>query len=61
VRVPECLRRYRRRWDDVRKVFRETPLHDQYSHGADALRYFAMGNVRNAVKRDLKRQRQGFF
>lgn len=33
----ECLRRYSRKYDDDRQVF-EAPVHDQYSHGADALR-----------------------
>lgn len=39
----ECLRQYRREWDDLGKVFRETPLHDWASHGADAFRYLALG------------------
>lgn len=33
----ECLRRYARKYDEERQVF-EAPIHDQYSHGADALR-----------------------
>lgn len=33
----ECLRRYTRKYDEERQVF-EAPIHDQYSHGADALR-----------------------
>jgi phage terminase large subunit len=38
----ECLRQYRREWDDDKKVFKNTPLHDWTSHGADAFRYLAM-------------------
>jgi len=34
----DCLRMYRRSWDEKRKAFSETPLHDQFSHGADAMR-----------------------
>lgn len=39
----ECLRQYRREWDDKLKVFRDTPLHDWSSHGASAWRYLALG------------------
>jgi hypothetical protein len=34
---------YRKKWNDVLKVYYDEPLHDQYSHGADAFRYLAMG------------------
>ncbi|WP_425044055.1 terminase large subunit domain-containing protein [Primorskyibacter sp. S87] len=39
----EALRAYRSEYDDKRKVQRLTPLHDWSSHGADALRYLAVG------------------
>jgi len=41
VRLLECLKRYRR---DINQKTQEptAPLHDQYSHGADAFRYAAM-------------------
>ena len=39
----ECLRQYRREWDDKGKVWKPKPLHDWASHGADALRTFAVG------------------
>lgn len=38
-----ALRNYRREWDDRLKMFRDSPLHDWSSHGADALRTFASG------------------
>jgi phage terminase large subunit len=38
-----ALRNYRRMWDDKLKTFRDSPLHDWASHGADALRSFASG------------------
>lgn len=38
----ECLRQYRRIWDDKLKVFRDEPLHDWASHGASAFRYLAL-------------------
>lgn len=37
----EALRTYHREWDDERKCFRETPLHDWSSHTADGFRYMA--------------------
>ena len=38
-----ALRNYRRAWDDRLKMFRDAPIHDWSSHGADALRTFASG------------------
>lgn len=37
----ECLRQYRKDWDERLKVFRSRPLHDWTSHAADAFRYGA--------------------
>lgn len=38
-----ALRSYRREYDDKLKAFKERPLHDWASHGADAFRYGALG------------------
>ena len=38
----QCLRHYRYEVDPDTKMFSRNPLHDQYSHGADAFRYVAM-------------------
>ena len=38
-----CLRNYRRTYDEKRKIFFERPLHDWSSHGSDAFRYLAIG------------------
>ena len=38
-----CLENYAKDWDESRQVFRSTPRHDQWSHGADAFRMFAQG------------------
>ena len=38
----EALRQYRADYDDIKKVFKETPRHDWTSHPADAFRYLAM-------------------
>lgn len=37
-----ALEQYRREWDDDKKTFRASPLHDWTSHAADAFRYMAL-------------------
>ena len=37
----EALKQYRREWDGKRQTWRERPLHDWTSHGADAIRQIA--------------------
>jgi hypothetical protein len=37
----DALEQYRREWDDDKKAFRASPLHDWTSHPADAFRYLA--------------------
>jgi hypothetical protein len=39
----ECLRNYRREYDEKRNVFYDKPLHDWASDGADSFRYLATG------------------
>jgi hypothetical protein len=39
----DCLRNYRREYDEKRSVFFDKPLHDWASHGSDAFRYLAVG------------------
>jgi phage terminase large subunit len=39
----EALKQYRREYDDKLKDWKQRPLHDWSSHGADALRTFATG------------------
>ena len=36
------LENYRQEYDNKRKVYKSTPLHDINSHGADAMRYLAL-------------------
>ena len=45
----QCLRRYRWDRDEQNGGFKRRPLHDEFSHGADAFRYAAV-----AAKRDVK-------
>lgn len=36
-----CLQNYSKEWDAKLEVWRDEPVHDEYSHGADALRLIA--------------------
>lgn len=52
------LRTYRKEWDDQRGVWRDRPLHDEASHGADAYITFACSDYQPAEaivypKRDM--------
>ena len=47
-RLVDCLSLYRQGWDEKRQDFKDKPEHDEYSHGADAFRYFAVGFRENA-------------
>ena len=39
----KCLDFYRKKYNDILKVYSDEPCHDQWSHGADAMRYAAQG------------------
>lgn len=45
----KCLENYRKEWDEKHGCWKERPLHDWSSHGADAFRYFAV-SVKNQRK-----------
>lgn len=44
-----CLRSYRKEYDSANQTFRNRPLHDWASHGADAFRYLAMSHREKAT------------
>lgn len=39
----ECLDNYRKKWNDTIGNWSDEPVHDKYSHGADAYQQFAQG------------------
>jgi len=41
----DCLRSYRRKWDEARRCYADVPYHDWTSHGADSWRALAMGDL----------------
>ncbi|KFA58950.1 terminase [Gilliamella sp. wkB18] len=54
------LEAYRKAWDDKNGCWRDKPLHDHTSHGADAFRYFAVAN-RNARRQAFTIQMETTF
>ena len=50
----QCLRHYRYEVDPDSKQFSKTPVHDSYSHGADAFRYIGLMITESKEKRVRK-------
>lgn len=42
IKVVESLNNYRKEFDDKREVYKDRPVHDKWSHCADACRYMAV-------------------
>ena len=43
ARLLDALKQYQRVWDEKMQDYKQSPLHDWSSHGADAMRYLAQG------------------
>lgn len=54
----ECLRNYRREYDERLKIWKTNPLHDWSSNGADAIRTFAVGHDEPLPERQEDRTRR---
>jgi len=50
----KCVLNYSKEYDDKLQVWKKTPVHDIYSHGADLLRYVASSTVENVVYNSTK-------
>ncbi len=48
----EALRQYHKEWDEVNKCWKNNPLHDWTSHGADGFGHLAMGKKKRPKKND---------
>lgn len=57
-RLVTALKSYRKEWDEKLKVYRNKPRHDEWSHGADAFRYLAMGLRTRSPRKDKNRPRE---
>lgn len=55
----ECLLNYSKEWDDKRERWRDKPNHDEYSNGADSIRYTAISARANRTKKGPKRRYHG--
>lgn len=59
----DCILNYSKEFDDKLKVWKKTPVHDEYSHGADVLRAIASSNIENSDYNDsmhaMKPKRSG--
>ncbi len=47
--LQSCFINYRKEWDEKWERFRDKPNHDEYSNGADSIRYMAMGAKRETL------------
>ena len=45
----QCMNNYSKEWSDQLDVWKKTPLHNEYSHGADTLRQVAVKRVKSTV------------
>lgn len=46
-----CFNNYSKELDEKRRVWKNVPLHDKWSHGADTIRYMATSNAAQYVNR----------
>lgn len=52
--IIDCLFNYSKEWDEKLQCWKTTPLHDEYSHGADALRQLAGNTIETAAQHQSK-------
>lgn len=55
--IIQCLYNYHKEWDEKRERFRDEPCHDEWSNGADMLRYMAHG--RQGYREPTMEERSG--
>jgi hypothetical protein len=55
-----CLFNYSKEYDDKRNRWRDKPDHNEFSNGADSLRYMAVGSVAFKLKERKRRAAQGY-
>lgn len=51
VYLSKCMQRYTKKYDEKLDIWLPSPLHDEYSHGADCLRGIAVDNMGNQLSR----------
>lgn len=50
----DCLLNYSKEWDEKLQVWKKTPLHNEYSHGADTLRQIASSTIETKGQHESK-------
>jgi hypothetical protein len=55
--IISCLLNYSKQFDEKRNRWRDAPLHDEYSNGADCIRYVAIGANELTKKNPIKTRR----
>jgi hypothetical protein len=55
----DCLDNYRKAWDSRLGCYKNEPVHDEYSHGADSFRYLAVWELLAQQIETNKQQKQG--
>lgn len=53
----ECLRNYRKEYNEKMREYKSTPVHDEFSHGVDAFRYLAVSLSKHQKKEENKDKR----
>jgi len=48
------LKNYSKEWDNIRNCWKDKPLHNEYSHPADMVRYRAVSKRQYATKSKVK-------
>lgn len=59
-----CFTNYSKEWDTIRQVWKNSPLHDKWSHGADVVRYMATNakaRIGSKFKVENSRRQSGRF
>jgi len=50
----DCLLNYSKEWDEKLQCWKTTPVHDEYSHGADVIRQLAGNTIESAEQHQSK-------
>ena len=50
----DCFMNYSKEWDERLQVWKSTPVHDEFSHGADTIRQFASSTIENNSQHESK-------
>ena len=52
--IMDCFLNYSKEWDEKLQCWKTTPVHDEYSHGADVIRQLAGNTIESAEQHQSK-------